>query len=315
VNIHPGGVFKMVKKKASPAIWFAELRAEFFTAPAMSVFVGVASAAWFMNGHINWLHAVLTLIVAVLINGGTNTANDYWDHVSGNDKANKTPVRPFTGGSRLIQDGLLEPKGVLIYTFVLFGIAGLIGAYLVYVSGWWTLAIGAFGIITGYFYTAKPIALGSRGFGELIAGLDCGILVAFATFYIQTGTFSWIPILAALPLSLLVSLILYVNEFPDRVADEQTGKNHMVVRLGAERAAKLHFALIFTPYIALAAGIWFGGLPNWTGLAFLTLPILVLSNVQLRANLGDVTKLAPASAMTVMSQLLTGILLTVGFII
>lgn len=300
--------------KPTPGVWLAELRAEFFTAPSMSVFVGVA-CAWWATGNINWLHGVLTLIAAMLVNGGTNTANDYWDHVTRDDEENETPLRPFTGGSRLIQNGLLSPRGVLIYTFVLFALAIGIGVYLTIVSGWWTLAIGAFGIITGYFYTAKPIALGSRGFGELIAGLDCGVLVAFATFYIQTGTLSWLPVIASLPLTLLVSLILYINEFPDRIADEKTGKRHMVVRLGAELGAKLHMWLILTPYIALACGIAFKALPVWTSLGFLTLPLMVMSSIQLRANLGDVTKLTPASALTVMSQFLMGILLTVGFII
>jgi len=317
LEIHAINISHMSDKKPTFGMWLAELRAEFFTAPAMSVFVGGAAAAFVSGGKINWLHLVLTLIAAVIVNGGTNTANDYWDHVSGNDAANKTPLRPFTGGSRMIQNGLLSPKGVLVYTFILFAIAAGIGAYLAFASNapWLVLGIGAFGIITGYFYTARPIELGSRGFGELIAGLDCGVLVALATFVIQTGYFSWLPVIAAVPLSLLVSLILYVNEFPDRVADEQVGKRHMVVRLGPEKAAKLHTFLVFLPYLALALGIAFKALPLWTAIGFLTLPILIGSNAQLKKNLSDVTKMAPAAGMTIMSQFFTGVLISVGFII
>ena len=112
-----------------------------------------------------------------------------------------------------------------------------------------------------------------------------------------------------------VSLKKKKNEFPDRIADEKTGKRHMVVRLGARLGARLHMWLILTPYIALACGIAFKVLPVWTSLGFLTLPLMVMSSIQLRTNLGDVTKLTPASALTVMSQFLMGILLTTGFII
>jgi len=295
-------------------IWLAELRAEFYTAPAMSVVV-VAGLLKFEGRPINWINLLLTLLAAILVNAGTNTANDYWDHITSDDEYNTTYIRPFTGGSRFIQKGLLPAKGVLVFSFILFGFAALIGAYLTYVSGWPTLAIGAFGILTGYFYTAKPVALGSRGFGELIAGLDCGVLVALATYYIQTGTISWIPVIVTLPLSFLVSLILYVNEFPDAAADEKSGKVHMVVRLGFEKASKIHGWVLFLPHLALAIAIALGTVPVWGLLSFATLPILIMTHVQLRKNLSDVTKLTPTSAGTVASQFLTGLLLTIGLII
>ncbi|MEZ4812516.1 MAG: prenyltransferase [Caldisericia bacterium] len=97
------------KKKVPFGVWIAEMRPEFFTATAMTVIVTCAMI-WSAFGTLNWLNAILTVLATVTANFATNAANDYWDHVSGCDEKNETPVRPFTGGSRLIQSGALTQK-------------------------------------------------------------------------------------------------------------------------------------------------------------------------------------------------------------
>ncbi len=293
---------------------FMELRAEFFVAPGMPVLLAGA-IAWRMTGQVNWLTLILTLIAAMLVNGGTNTANDYWDHISQNDELNKNFIRPFTGGSRFIQTGQLTAREVLGLTFAQFAIAAAIGVYLVAVSGWPTLVIGAFGIISGYFYTAKPYPIGSTGFGELIAGIDCALLVCLAAFYIQTGFLSWAPVVASLPLTFIVALILFVNEFPDYLADKAVGKRHLVVRFGTLKMARAHRFFVLLPHLSLLAGILTGIMPPWTALGFISLPLLLMASANLNKNYDNPKMLVPTSAMTVLSQVLTGIALCVGYLI
>ena len=132
--------------------YIMELRAPFFGASIVPIILG-SVIAWSRFGDFNWFYFFLTLIAGVLFNAGTNVANDYFDHRSGNDAVNTEFVRPFTGGSRLIQEKLLAPREVLIFSLMLFALGSLIGVYLLFQVGIGILLLGIIGFLSGFFYS------------------------------------------------------------------------------------------------------------------------------------------------------------------
>ena len=233
--------WQLVKMKARN--WRMAIRIPFLTASAVPVLLGTA-IAWAATGAIHWWFFLLTMIAGLLIHIGSNVINDYSDHKSGNDEVNREFVRPFSGGSRVIQLGLLTPLEVLAGATLAFLLSAGIGFYLAWARGPMILLLGAIGLISGLFYTGGIFNWAKRGIGELLVGLNFGILMALGAYYVQAQSFSWLPVIAAIPVSLLIAAVLYINEFPDYTADKQVGKKTLVVRLGREKAVTLSAAIM-----------------------------------------------------------------------
>jgi len=278
------------------------------------VILGTA-AAWSLTGTFELVPFVLTLIAGMCMHGGTNVANDYFDHKSGNDEINVEFIRPFTGGSRLIQKGLLTPRAVLTESLVLFAIGGTIGIYLSVTRGPAILLLGAIGAFCGFFYTAPPVNIVSRGVGELVVGLNFGALMTLGAYYVQTRQFSLAAFLASLPVSLLIADVLYINEFPDLAADKAVGKNHLVARLGKEKAVWGYLTITLAAYVSILIPVITRSIPPYCLLGLVTLPLGMRAINVAVLHHSDSTKLAPANAATIMIHLLTGILVAAGFIL
>jgi 1,4-dihydroxy-2-naphthoate octaprenyltransferase len=291
-----------------------ELRAPFFTASIIPILVG-AAVAWSESGEFSWFLFLLTLLAGVCVHAGTNVANDYFDHKSGNDEINVEYVRPFTGGSRLIQKGLLSPRTVLVESLVLFAIGGAIGIYLTMVVGPAILVLGVIGVFCGFFYTAPPVNIAAKGIGELTVGVNFGILMTLGSYYVQTGRFSTGAFLASLPVAILIADVLYINEFPDFTADKAVGKKHLVVRLGKEKAVWGYLALTVSAYLAILTPVVTGAVPPYCLLALVTLPMAMKAINVAILNYGDSAKLAPANAATIMLHMFIGLLVAAGFIL
>jgi 1,4-dihydroxy-2-naphthoate octaprenyltransferase len=291
-----------------------ELRAPFFTASIVPVLLG-AAVAWSNTGHFEFFPFLLTLIAGVCLHAGTNVANDYFDHKSGNDEINVEFIRPFTGGSRLIQKGLLSPRTVLTEAIVLFAIGGVAGIYLTVTKGLAILVLGIIGAFCGFFYTAPPVNIAARGIGELVVGVNFGILMTLGSYYVQVRQFSQSAFLASLPVAILIADVLYINEFPDLAADKAVGKNHMVARLGKERAVWGYLILTLAAYLSILIPVITRAVPPYCLLGLVTLPLAMKAITVAIINYSDSTKLAPANAATVLIHALTGILLAVGFIL
>ncbi len=294
--------------------WIVAIRAPFFTASAVPVLVGTA-LAWNMTGRFNWLKFILVLIGVPMFNAGTNLANDYYDHKTGNDEVNLTPT-PFSGGSRVIQKGMVLPKQMLIGSFVFFGLGSVIGLYLNAVTpGNLILYLGIFGLLTGFFYTATPVLIGYRGIGELIVGLDLGVLAVIGAFYVQAQSLSWSAFWISLPIGFLVAAILYVNQFPDYDADKAVNKKHLVVRLGKRKAVYGYYFLIAATYLVIVGSVIFRMVTPFALVSFLTLPISLGAIKILKSNYDKITELIPAQAKTIQTHLFTGLLLCIGLVI
>lgn len=291
-----------------------ELRAPFFTATIVPILLGTG-IAYNLTNSINLFYFGLTLLGGLLLHGGANVINDYFDHKSQNDELNKEFISPFTGGSRMIQEKLMTPKEVLIEAIVCLVLGSAIGIYLTIKIGLVILAIGIFGVFSAVFYVDPKVKLVGRGIGEIFIGLNFGIAMTFGAYFVQTSQFSWIPIIASIPVAILIAALLYINEFQDAKADEAVGKNHLVILLGKKRAANGYVFLMLATYLAVVIGVVTDSLPPITLSALLTIPIAFKAIKIAQENYDDSVKLAPANASTILNHLLTGILLIGSFFI
>ncbi|MBD3290270.1 1,4-dihydroxy-2-naphthoate octaprenyltransferase [candidate division KSB1 bacterium] len=295
-------------------IWLQEIRAPFFTGSIIPIVLGTL-VAFNQTGDIDWFYFALTLIGGIFLHAGANVSNDYFDHKTSDDDINDEFVRPFTGGSRMIQNGLLSPREVITGALVFFFLAAIIGLYLTFKIGPVILLLGVVGAISGFFYTAPPLYFVSRGVGEILIGLNFGVLMTFGAFYVQAQKFSWQPIIASLPVAFLITAILFINEFQDYRADKNVGKNHWVVRLGKEKAVTGYMFIMFLTYLSLVLGVVTDVLPPISLIGLLTLPLAIKSVIVARNFYNDNMKLVPANASTILNHLLTGLLLSVSLVI
>lgn len=293
--------------------YFIEVRAPFFTASIVPILLGTA-IAWTITGSMSWYYFLLTLLGGVFLHAGTNVINDYFDYKSGNDEINKEFVRPFSGGSRMIQLGLLTPSEVFYEAFIFFALGSLIGLYLTWTRGPIVLILGLIGVFSGFFYTGPPFNLARLGIGETFVGLNFGVLMTLGSFYVQTQFLSWEPVVAAIPVSLLIAAVLWINEFPDYHADRDVGKNTMVVRLG-RRSATLGFTMILVAtYLSLIMGVVMGVLPPATLIGTASLPLSITAIRYAWAKYFKPFELVPANASTILCHLATGLLIALGYI-
>ncbi len=295
-------------------LYIMATRPPFFTASVVPFLIGTAMA-WSWYGRFSPVDFILTLIGVVALHAGANSSNDYFDWLNGTDRINKTFAFPFTGGSRMIPEGLITPeemKKVFITSYAISLVAGIL---LFLRHGLVVLVLGLIGLVSGYFYTATPLFLAGKGIGEFLIGLNFGVLITLGSFYVQTDTVSWKPVAASIPISLLVTLILWINQFQDSEADRQAGKRHLVVRLGLERASRVYAFLLYLSYLSVLVGVAVNALPVWSLLVFITLPLAIRTIRIVRENYNSFQELTPANAGTIKLHLNIGLLIAVSFVI
>ncbi len=227
---------------ASP--WIGTLRLRTLPAAASPVLLGTA-LAWSWD-VLALLPALAALAGALLLQIGTNLANDYYDHVQGADTADRAgPIRASAAG-------LLAPSAVRTAAFATFGVAALVGLYLVWVAGWPILAIGVAGILSGIFYTASRKSIAYIGLGEIFVFVFFGPIAVAGTVYVQSLTWEPFAIAWGVPLGLLAAAILVVNNLRDIPTDAAAGKKTVAVRIGEAWTRRLYFALVATAVLAPA---------------------------------------------------------------
>ncbi|MCK5565302.1 MAG: 1,4-dihydroxy-2-naphthoate polyprenyltransferase [Planctomycetes bacterium] len=210
--------------KTNLKIWTGALRPKTLPAAAAPVLIGGAMA--FADGPAQPMVLVITFIAAMLIQIGTNLANDYYDHFKGADTEQRIgPVRA-TGA------GLVKPSQMKAAFVIAFALAAVAGLYLVYKGGVPILVIGVASIICGVLYTAGPFALGYTGLADVFVLVFFGPVAVGGTYYLQTGTINSVVIIAGLAPGLLSTAILTVNNFRDIATDKQAGKKTLAVRFG-----------------------------------------------------------------------------------
>ena len=291
---------------------FKAVRAPFFTGVIVPTVLG-AALAWHSGYAIHWGYFFLTLFGIIFIHAGANTINDYFDHRSQNDDLNENFVRPFSGGSRVIQQNGLSGKGMLIYSLTLYLIGIIVGLILAYTRGLPILWIGLIGVAIGVFYVMPGINLAGRGFGEAGIFVSFGTLCVVGSYYVQAQVLNPEPFFVSIPVGLLITAVLWINEFPDFEADKQVGKTHWVIRLGKRNASRVYFALMLVTYISIITLAAFYNI--WLLLGALTLPISLKISLNAMKNYANTPALIPSNAGTIQAHLLTGLLLSCGYVV
>ena len=261
------------------------------------VLVGSAAAEFFMEPqcHPAWKDCVVPMIArepfawlaffaalagSILIQIGTNLANDYSDAKRGADTADRL------GPVRVTSSGLIAPKRVLYATWIAFGLASLCGVYLATVAGPEIIAVGVVSILAGVLYTGGPRPYGYAGMGELFVFLFFGLVAVNGSYYVQREELDVLPLLLSVSVGFLSTAILVVNNVRDLDTDARAGKRTLAVRLGRERTRSLYLALAAGAFIVLPLAIAAGDGPWLAMSAALSAPLAIkpLSAVRTRTD-------------------------------
>ncbi|OQX90868.1 MAG: 1,4-dihydroxy-2-naphthoate octaprenyltransferase [Candidatus Coatesbacteria bacterium 4484_99] len=293
--------------------WIKAIRAPFFTASLVPVVVGT-SLAYLHTGTVNLVYALLCLTGLISLHASVNLLNDYGDHITGNDWYNKN-ISPFNAGSRSIQNGELTPREVLIGGIITLILGSLAGLYLNYVShGNVILILGLIGVFSVLFYTLGPLRLGYRGVGELMVGVNFGILSVLGAYYLQANKITLPAILAGIPVALLITAVLYINEFPDHYADKMADKRTLIVILGPDKARVGFYIIIIGTYVSIFLPAILGEFTTLSLISLITIPLAIKITLHLRRYYDKFPDIIPANARTVQLHLITGLLLGLSFI-
>jgi 1,4-dihydroxy-2-naphthoate octaprenyltransferase len=292
--------------------FFLTTRLPFLTATLVPVALGGLVAA--RDHRFAWGWFLLAMVGAVLIHFGLNMANDLFDDASGADAANVTPT-PFSGGSRVLQYGLVSRRTVTTAVAACYLAGAAIGVYLAAERGWGLLLIGGFGVAISLAYSAPPLKLVHRGVGEVVTALGFGPVTTLGTYYACAQRFSAEAIVASLPVALLIALVLYVNEIPDRDGDAAVGKRTLPVRWPSERVVLGYAVGAVTAYLWVIGGVVGGVIPAPTLLALLTAPLAYRVYNGLAANYDRPYELMPSMQANIGLHLMTGLLLMAGYAI
>jgi 1,4-dihydroxy-2-naphthoate octaprenyltransferase len=296
------------------AFWtvFLATRLPFLTATIIPVALGGAVAAY--DRHFAWGWWLLCLLAAVCAHLAINVFNDVADADSGSDEANVNPT-PFSGGSRVIQYGLVSRRTMVITAMSLYAVATAIGVLLAVTRSTDLLWIGAVGLVLGYGYTARPFRFVHHGLGEPVVALGFGPLMAAGTYLAVTREFSWESVYASVPVGLLCALILYVNQIPDRPADAATGKRTLIVRWPAARVVRGYAVICAVAFLLIALGPVLDITPWWTLLGLGGVWWAVQTYRPLAASYEQPYGLIPVMQSNVVTHLVTGLLLVLGYVL
>ncbi len=293
--------------------WWTAIRVNSLTASLVPVLVGTA-AAWAERGRLNLVTFLVTLLGGVLAQVAVNLMNDYYDHRALADEGNQSFVRPFSGGSRVIQLGLLTPLEVLVGAITAMVLAGVAGLYLTWYAGPLVLVLAAAGAVAILTYNRPHgFSLIRIGLGEASIGLSFGVFMVLGAYYVQAGSLSWAALAASFPVGLLITAIIYINEFPDAEADAKAGKPTLVVRWGQERALARLGWFIWPAFLFIVAGAFIRLFPPAALASLVGAPLAWRAITHAREHHADPVDMAPANAWVALTHLAVGLGLAVGY--
>lgn len=249
--------------------WWMAIRPRTLPAAASGVIMGSA-LAW-RDGYFRWDAFIVCLLVALLLQIGSNLANDVFDFERGTDTAERM------GPTRVTQAGLLTPSQVKSGMAVVFGAAALLGLYLAWIGGWLILVIGLAAILSAIAYTGGPFPLGYYGLGDVFVFLFFGIAAVAGTYYIHAGSVSAAAWWMAIPPGLIITAILVVNNLRDLENDRKAGKHTLAVRFGEQGTKAQYIICMAVAFLILIPVAWLNIIPWTVVLAWVSLPLAVKS--------------------------------------
>ena len=288
---------------ATPAEWLAGSRPRTLPAAVSPVLAGSGVAAY-VDSFV-WWKALLALVVSLALQVAVNYANDYSDGIRGTDDARVGPMR-------LVGSGTASPRAVKTAAFLAFGVAGVAGLVLAATTAWWLVAVGLVCVLAAWFYTGGSRPYGYLGLGEVMVFVFFGLVAVLGTTYVQTESFEWPALYAAVGVGSLACAILVVNNLRDVPTDTVAGKRTLAVVLGVERTRYLFVLLVLAAAAAVVAvavsSVW---------CALLGLGFLVVIAPALRTVLGGATGpgLVPVLQQTGLAELVWAALVAAALVV
>lgn len=286
-------------------IWLLAARPKTLPAAAAPVVMGSVVALY--ENVFNAVPAITALLTALLLQVGANFANDLFDHRRGADSHERL------GPLRVTQAGLLTEREMIAGMWVVFGLAAVLGLYLVITAGWGVLLIGVASILAALAYTGGPYPLGYYGLGDITVFLFFGPVAVCGTFFVQAGYVSELAAWASIPIGALITAILVVNNLRDMKTDRAAGKKTLAVKIGV-RGTRVEYLLLLLSALIVPVGLVILGLaPAWYLLPLVSLPYAFRLNNQVRQNSGR--ELNQTLAQTGLYALVYALLFGFGYLV
>ncbi len=294
------------ERPSAVRIWLMAARPRTLPTGAAPVLVGTALAG--QQGTFRPLTFIAALLGSILIQVGANLSNDYSDARRGADTDERLgPVRVTAGG-------LVPPRQVMIATYVAFGVAVLLGVYLIATSGWELLLVGVLSILAGVLYTGGPRPYGYEGLGEIFVFLFFGVAAVAGSYFAQVEHWDWQAFALSVPVGLFAAAVLVVNNVRDLDTDRKANKRTLAVRLGRDRTRAMYATMLLLGYVTALIPWMFGALDAWLLLPWLSLPIGLRLIKTVREH-QDGPTLNRALAGTAMVELVFCLLLAAGVLL
>ncbi len=289
-------------------VYIRAMRAPFVTGSIVPVIIGTAFA--FTEGSLSFSLFLVTAIGVAALHLGANLLNDYYD-ARGSDPINLR-LTPFSGGSRVIQNGEVTAGAVLMMAIIFFTIALAAAVWLILANRILVLPLGLLGLFVCWAYSAPPLQLMSRGWGEIAIFFAFGPLVTFGAYYVMTGGLSLEAFTVGIPQGFHITGLIWINQFPDYQADREAGKRNLVVRIGPRISMYLYCLIMLLSFVSVVLLVSIMGFPYLIMLAFISFPLAFKAmRITWREYLSH-EKLIPAQALTIQTVITQGIILSLG---
>ena len=294
---------------AWPAKWIQAIRVFSLTASVIPVLVG-SVLAFASPVKADWRLFPIVFVCGVLYHAATNLINDYYDF------RNRVDTADSPGGSRVIVDGVLAPRHVLVGGMLMFAVGTALGFILVAIRGVPMLIIGVIGFLGGLFYTAKPVGYKYFALGDFGVFVLMGPMMVIGAFYALTGTYENSVLLVSLPVGFLVAAILSANNLRDIQHDTGARIRTVANVVGPQRARIWYYLLVICAYVAVILMVVADILSPWSLLVFITAP-LAIRNLSLvhRSDPEHAQVIAVMDVLTAQLHLAFGLLLILSIFV
>jgi len=287
-------------------LWILAIRPRTLPASVAPVIVGTAMAI--SDKSFESTVALAALAGALLLQIGANLANDYFDYIKGVDTADRL------GPVRVMQGGLISAKHLRTGIIIVFIFTAMVGSYLILVGGWPILFIGLASILAGLAYSGGPYPLASHGLGDVFVFTFFGFAAVCGTYYVQALHLTMLTVLMSIPVGLLVTSILVVNNLRDIITDRKTGKYTLAVMIG-KRWTKIEYITLLVSAYIIPIILWLSKVfSGWVILLpIVSLPMAISLIYDVQHNTGEA--LNQTLEGTAKLSLVFSLLLSIGLII
>jgi len=289
-------------------VYLKALRAPFLVGSLIPVIIGSALAFSEKNFSISFF--LITALGVAALHLGANLLNDYCD-ARGSDSIN-VRLTPFSGGSRVIQNREIAPWTILLMSSFFFALGLAVGIWLVYMGRPFVIAIGLFGFVAGWAYSAPPLQLMSRGWGEVLIFFAFGPFITLGTYYVMSGSLSWQAFALGFPQGFFIVGVIWINQFPDYQADREAGKKNLVVKWGPDICRYLYCVIMLLAFVVVIFLISIVGFSYLIMLSFVALPLAAKAMKILWKEYLSHKEVIPAQALTIQTLIVHGMFLSIG---